>query len=456
MVDQLPNLGREEEMLKEMGVESIDALFADVPESVRMIGDLPLPDAQSEEELLADAKRLLGANLALGAQPAFLGAGLYRNFVPSCVFQLVTRGEFLTSYTPYQPEVSQGMLQAMWEFQSLISELIEMPITNLSLYDGSTAAAEALTCAVRVHNRKAEQKDTVYISELTPPDRISVIQNYCQGAGIQVKMLKHDDNGCINLEDAQRAQGSCALYVEQPNPIGIIDGGYTSLKEIIGEHTALIVAVQPVSLGLLEAPGNYGADIVVGEGQPLGSPITGGGPLYGIFGCTKPYLRLMPGRIVGRSIDVDGKEAYCLTLSTREQHIRRHRATSNICTNETLIALMGAMHMSLLGPEGLEHLAVRNMAACTQLKRQLSALESVELPYNQESHFNEFVVELPASTSSCLDYLEGEGVVGGFDVSNWYPEKTNQMLLTVTDQTSQRDIDQLIQSLSNWTKEVSA
>jgi glycine dehydrogenase subunit 1 len=372
------------------------------------------------------------------------------------VFQLVTRGEFLTSYTPYQPEVSQGMLQAMWEFQSLISELIGMPITNLSLYDGSTAAAEALTCAVRVHNRKAEQKDTVYISELTPPDRISVIQNYCQGAGIEVKMLHHDDNGCINLEDVQRARGSCAVYVEQPNPIGIIDEGYPSLKEIIGEHTALIVAVQPVSLGLLEAPGNYGADIVVGEGQPLGSPITGGGPLYGIFGCTKPYLRLMPGRIVGRSIDVDGKEAYCLTLSTREQHIRRHRATSNICTNETLIALMGAMHMSLLGPEGLEHLAVRNMAACMQLKRQLSALNGVELPYNQESHFNEFVVELPASTSSCLDYLEGEGVVGGFDVSNWYPEKTNQMLLTVTDQTSQRDIDRLIQSLGNWTKEVNA
>ena len=164
MVDQLPNLGREEEMLKEMGVASIDALFADVPESVRMVGDLPLPDAQSEEALLADAKRLLGANLALGDQPSFLGAGLYRNFVPSCVFQLDTRGEFLTSYTPYQPEVSQGMLQAMWEFQSLISELIAMPITNLSLYDGSTAAAEALTCAVRVHNRKAEQKDTVYIS----------------------------------------------------------------------------------------------------------------------------------------------------------------------------------------------------------------------------------------------------------------------------------------------------
>ena len=456
MVDQLPNLGREEEMQKEMGVESIDALFADVPEAVRMVGDLPLPEAQSEEELLADAKRLLGSNLALGDQPAFLGAGLYRNFVPSCVFQLVTRGEFLTSYTPYQPEVSQGMLQAMWEFQSLISELIAMPITNLSLYDGSTAAAEALTCAVRVHNRKAEQKDTVYISELTPPDRVSVIYNYCQGAGIEIKTLGHDDNGCINLEDAKRARGSCAVYVEQPNPIGIVDDGYPSLKEIIGEHTALIIGVQPVSHGLFEAPGNYGADIVVGEGQPLGSPITGGGPIYGVFGCTKPYLRLMPGRIVGRSIDVDGKEAYCLTLSTREQHIRRHRATSNICTNETLIALMGAMHMSLLGPEGLEHLAVRNMAACEQLKRQLADVDSIDQPYQDQSHFNEFIVELPATTSSCLAYLEEHGVVGGFDVSNWYPEKTNQMLLTVTDQTSQRDIDRLIQTLSDWTKEVSA
>ena len=456
MVDQLPNLGREEEMLKEMGIESMDSLFADVPEPVRMIGDLPLPDAQSEEELLADARRLLGANVALGDQPSFLGAGLYRNFIPSSVFQLVTRGEFLTSYTPYQPEVSQGMLQAMWEFQSLVSELIGMPITNLSLYDGSTAAAEAITCAVRVHNRKAEQKDTVYISELTPPDRVSVIHNYCQGAGIEIKKLKHDNNGCINLESVHEARGSCAVYVEQPNPLGIIDEGYPSIKEIIGEHTALIVGVQPVSLGLLEAPGHYGADIVIGEGQPLGSPITGGGPLYGIFGCTKPYLRLMPGRIVGRSIDVDGKEAYCLTLSTREQHIRRHRATSNICTNETLIALMGAMHMSLLGPEGLKHLAIRNMAACTHLKRELSSIESINQPHHQQAHFNEFVVELPEQTSSCLAFLEKDGIVGGFNVSDWYPEKSNQMLLTVTDQTSKDDIDRLVQSLTMWTAGVTA
>ena len=196
--------------------------------------------------------------------------------------------------------------------------------------------------------------------------------------------------------------------------------------------------------------------MVIGEGQPLGSPLTGGGPLYGIFGCTKPYLRLMPGRIVGRSIDVDGKEAYCLTLSTREQHIRRHRATSNICTNETLIALMGAMHMSLLGPEGLKHLAIRNMAACTHLKRELSSIESIHQPHHQQSHFNEFVVELPEQTSSCLAFLEQDGIVGGFNVSDWYPEKSNQMLLTVTDQTSKDDIDRLVQSLTTWAMEVTA
>ena len=203
MVDQLPNRGLELEMLHEMGFSSIDDLFSDLPERVRMQEALPLPPPQSEEEIIADARRLLGANLAMGDVVSFLGAGIYRNYVPSSVFQLVTRGEFLTSYTPYQPEVSQGMLQAMWEFQTLISELVGLPIANLSLYDGSTAAAEALTCAVRVHNRKASQQNTVYISELIPPDRISVMHNYCQGAGITLKTLKHNQDGTLDLESVK-------------------------------------------------------------------------------------------------------------------------------------------------------------------------------------------------------------------------------------------------------------
>ena len=225
MVDQLPNLGREKEMLEAMGMSSIDDLFADLPESVRMLEDLPLRPPQSEEGIIADAKRLLGANVALGDRVSFLGAGLNRNYVPASVFQLITRGEFLTSYTPYQPEVSQGMLQAMWEFQTLISELVGLEISNLSVYDSSTAAAEALTCSVRIHNRKAVQKDTVYISELVPPARMSVIHNYTQGAGIILKSLKHNDDGTLDLESLAEAAGSCGVYVEQPNPIGVLDGG---------------------------------------------------------------------------------------------------------------------------------------------------------------------------------------------------------------------------------------
>lgn len=450
MVDQLPNLGREAEMLAAMGMSSIEELFADIPAEVRMKEPLPLPPPQSEEEILSDARRLLGSNIALGERASFLGAGLYRNYVPASVFQLVTRGEFLTAYTPYQPEVSQGMLQAMWEFQTLISELVGLPIANLSLYDGSTAAAEALTCCVRVHNRKATQKDTVYVSELTPPDRLSVMQNYCQGAEIEIKMLRHLDDGSLDMSSVEAAAGSCGVYIEQPNPLGILDEGITGIKEIIGQNTALIVAVQPISLGLVEAPGIYGADIVVGEGQPLGSPITAGGPIYGIFACSKPYLRLMPGRIVGRSIDVDGEVAYCLTLSTREQHIRRHRATSNICTNETLIALMGAMHMSLLGPEGLESLAVRNLAACTLAKQKLGEIGALKFPHDGSHHFNEFVVELPASTEHCLTYLDSVGVVGGFNLSTWYPERTNWLLVTCTDQTSEKEIEILAQHISEW------
>ncbi|MCH1540890.1 MAG: aminomethyl-transferring glycine dehydrogenase subunit GcvPA [Candidatus Poseidonia sp.] len=449
MVDQLPNLGREIEMLSEMGLTDIEDLFSDIPADVRFSGALPLPPPQSEEEIIRDARRLLGANVDMGSRVSFLGGGLYRNYVPASVFQLVTRGEFLTAYTPYQPEVSQGMLQAMWEFQTLISELVGLPIANLSLYDGSTAAAEALTCAVRVHTRKASQPNIVYVSCLTPPDKLSVMENYCQGAEIEIKFLSHHDDGTLDMEGLKEATGSCGVYLEQPNPLGVLDEGLTKVKEIIGQNTALIVGVQPISLGMVEAPGHYGADIVVGEGQPLGSPVTAGGPIYGIFACTKPYLRLMPGRIVGRSIDVDGKEAYCLTLSTREQHIRRHRATSNICTNETLIALMGAMHMALLGPDGLHDLAYRNAAACQKAKEILGATQGVSLVHDT-SHFNEFAIRVPGTAASCLEYLDQSGIIGGFDLNRWYSDATNQILVTTTDQTSLQDIQTLSAHLTLW------
>ncbi len=437
-------------MLEAMGLASIDDLFSDVPERVRMTEDLPLRPPQTEEEIIADARRLLGANVTLGSMASFVGAGLYRNHVPAAVFQLVTRGEFLTAYTPYQAEVSQGMLQAMWEFQTLVSELVGLPVANLSVYDGSSAAAEALTCAVRVHGRKASQPGVVYVSELVPPDRQSVIHNYTQGGGIEVRPLRHTSDGLVDLDALHEAAGACAVYVEQPNPLGLLDEGLVAMKEVLGEHTALIVGVNPVSLGLYEAPGHYGADIVVGEGQPFGSPMTGGGPIYGFFACSSAYMRQMPGRIVGRTIDVDGDTAYCLTLSTREQHIRRHRATSNLCTNETLIALMGAMHMALLGPEGLRSLAVRNAAALEAVKRALSGIDGVDAVHANGFHFNEFAVRLPASAAACIRDLEADGVLPGFDLGRWDEARANQLLITATDQTSQRDIDRLAAALGAW------
>ena len=455
-MDQLPNLGREQEMLDSMGLKSIDDLFSDIPEGVRRVDPLPLRGPQSEEEIWADAQHLLGANIDLDSRPSFLSAGLARNFVPTMVPMLATRGEFLTSYTPYQPEVSQGMLQAMWEFQTMVSELIGLPVSNVSMYDASTAAAEAITCAVRVKGRKATQKGVVYVSQFVPPHRLSVIENYTQGVGIELRILEHDSNGRVNLEAASSAEGACAVYVEQPNAFGELDEGITRLKEIIGENTALIIGVDAVSLGIVEAPGNYGADIVVGEGQPFGIGPTAGGPIYGLFACKKDYLRLMPGRIVGKTLDEDGKDAFTLTLSTREQHIRRHRATSNICSNETLIALMGAMHMALLGPEGLERLALR-VAATTEIAKQaICGINGVELVDPDTPNFREFAIKLPGDASDAVAHMDAAGVLGGFPMGEWWGSMSSCLLIGCDERTTKSDIDALVSALSAWVEEVSA
>ena len=449
-MDQLPNLGREQEMLDIMGVSSMEDLFEDIPVAIRSEGPLPLPPPQSEEEILRDAEKLLGANVNLDSRPSFISAGLARNFVPSMVPMIATRGEFLTSYTPYQPEVSQGMLQAMWEFQTMISELVGLPISNVSMYDASTSAAEAITCAVRVKSKKVEMPNTVYVSELVPPHRMSVIENYTQGVGIEIRKIPHNEDGFLDLEAASDAKGSCAIYVEQPNAFGILDEGLLRLRDTVGEKTAIIVGVDVTSLGLVEPPGNWGADIVVGEGQPFGIGPTAGGPIYGIFACKKDFLRLMPGRIVGQSIDTAGKTAYTLTLSTREQHIRRHRATSNICSNETLIALMGAMHMALLGPVGLETLSTRILSSTRMAMDELSSLEGLEFAFPKSPVFREFAVKVPGKSSEALSHIFELGVIGGFDISQWWPEKESWILIGCDERTSESDISSLKKSLSSW------
>ena len=454
MVDQIPNLGRESEMLRELGLSTMDDLFSNIPEEVRRIDPLPLPMPQSEEEILEDATRLLGANVHLDSRPSFISAGLARNFVPTMVPMLATRGEFLTSYTPYQPEVSQGMLQAMWEFQTMVSELVGLPISNVSMYDASTSAAEAITCAVRVKSKKASKPNSVYVSELVPPHRMSVIENYTQGVGIEIHKLPHNADGTLDIGAAASAAGACAVYVEQPNSLGLLDEGIIGIREVIGETTALIVGVDAVSLGVIEPPGSWGADIVVGEGQPFGIGPTAGGPIYGLFACSKDFLRLMPGRIVGQSIDSEGNTAYTLTLSTREQHIRRHRATSNICSNETLIALMGSIHMALLGPKGLERLSSRVAAATELTKRAVSSIDRIELSFPGSNNFREFAATLPGSASDALEYLDRNGVIGGFDLGRWWEGMENQILIGTDERTTESDIEKLASELSNWATEV--
>ena len=453
-MDQLPNLGREQEMLSVMGLNSIDELFSNIPEEVRRKEPLPLPAPQSEEEIWRDAQHLLGSNVDLDSRPSFLSAGLSRNFVPTMVGMLATRGEFLTSYTPYQAEVSQGMLQAMWEFQTMISELVNLPISNVSMYDASTSAAEAITCAVRVHNKKAIQKDTIYVSELVPPHRMSVIENYVQGSGINLNILKHDKNGHLDINAAKIANGSCAVYVEQPNSFGILDEGLMQLKEIIGNNTALIVGVDAVSLGLVSPPGDWGADIVVGEGQPFGIGPTFGGPIYGIFACNDNYIRQMPGRIVGLTHDTNEQKAFTLTLSTREQHIRRHRATSNICSNETLIALMGAMHMSLLGPDGITVLSKRVAATTETTKKALLSIEGVELLHPNSSNFREFVIKVPGDSEKAIAFMDSKGVIAGFPLGLWWESHSSCILVGCDERTSDNDISSLVSVVNEWINEV--
>ncbi len=455
MVDQIPNLGRESEMLRELGLSTMDELFSNIPEGIRRIDPLPLPMPQSEEEILEDATRLLGANVHLDSRPSFISAGLARNFVPTMVPMLATRGEFLTSYTPYQPEVSQGMLQAMWEFQTMVSELVGLPISNVSMYDASTSAAEAITCAVRVKSKKASKPNSVYISELVPPHRMSVIENYTQGVGIEIHKLPHNADGTLDIVAAASAAGSCAVYVEQPNSMGLLDEGIIGIREAIGETTALIVGVDAVSLGVIEPPGSWGADIVVGEGQPFGIGPTAGGPIYGLFACSKDFLRLMPGRIVGQSIDSEGNTAYTLTLSTREQHIRRHRATSNICSNETLIALMGAMHMSLLGPEGLEKLATRVYSSTSMALDAVTSIPGVELVNQGGCFFREFAIRLPGPANEALESMYSDGVIGGISLGNWWDDMSDCLLIGCDEGTTESDISALASAISNWIEGVS-
>lgn len=414
------------DMLAQIGVGSIDELFADIPEAARLEELESLPRRKSELSVERHLNALAAKNMTAGSVPFFVGAGAYKHHVPSTVDHLIQRSEFLTSYTPYQPEITQGTLQALFEFQTQVAELTGMDVANASMYDGSTATAEAVLMAHRVTKRKK----AVLSGGLHPQYREVVESTSRQLPAGQVVSLPADPMGTEDILDQIDDETSCVV-VQSPSFYGqLID--LKPIAEKAHEHKALLIAVftEVVSLGLVESPGAQGADIVVGEGQSLGNPLTFGGPYVGLFATRQKYVRNMPGRVCGETVDAEGKRGFVLTLSTREQHIRRDKATSNICTNSGLCCLAFSIHMTLLGSTGLKRLARINHANAIKLADALAAIDGVEVL--NKAFFNEFTIKVKANANDVVEALAVNGVLGGVPVSRLEPDNPDlDSLITV-------------------------
>ncbi len=432
-------------MLAEIGVRNIDALFDSIPDSLKL-GDtlLGLPESLSESELTGYLKRLQKKNATAEDHSIFLGAGAYHHFSPVLIDHLISRGEFSTSYTPYQPEVSQGTLQAIYEFQTMICLLTGMEVANASMYDGASALAEAVVMSNRV-NRRTE----FLVSRGVHPEYRKVAQTYTSRSDFNLKEIPFDEKGKTDLTDVTKnlTKNTSAVILQSPNFFGAVEE-YASLKEKLAENgTLLIVAVaEALSLGILQAPGTHGADIVVGEGQSLGLPVSYGGPYVGFFATREKFLRQMPGRLAGETVDQNGKRAYVLTLSTREQHIRRERATSNICTNQGLCALATTIFMSTLGKQGFRELAVLNLRKADYLKNRLAHVSNFNIRFSTDT-FNEFVLECPRPVDEVLNALKQEGIIGGYVLEPYYPDLKNCLLVCVTELNSREEMDRLAEKL---------
>lgn len=432
-----------DEMLAKLGMESVDRLFDDIPEGVRIDG-LDLPDGLSEIEVLREVRTMLSGNMTAEEHPCFLGAGIYNHFVPSAVRTIVSRSEFLTSYTPYQAEVSQGMLQALFEYQSYIAELTGLDAVNSSNYDASTALGEAATMCLRL-----KEKKRFLVPEALSWEKKSVLKNYAWGPGMEIAEYSYDPyTGQLDLDDlASKVDAdTCGIYVEVPNFFGVVDPLATKLKDKFPD-IALVVGIDPISLGALRAPGEYGADIAIGEGQSLGTSMNFGGPLLGVFACRQEHVRKMPGRVIGLTKDADGERAFCMTLQTREQHIRRSKATSNICTNEALMAVAASAYLSVLGKEGLETLAKVNISRARRLADLIGGIDGFDSPFFDAHHFNEFVIKTPTRPEKLNKLLLRKGIIGGLPLQGHVPRLNDHMLLCTTEMHSDADQDRLAAEL---------
>ncbi|MBV1916922.1 MAG: aminomethyl-transferring glycine dehydrogenase subunit GcvPA [Sphingomonadaceae bacterium] len=435
------------EMLALIGAGSIDELFCDISPEFRLPGPIEgLPLHASEMAVERHMSRLAAKNLSAGQAPFFLGAGAYRHHIPATVDHLIQRGEFLTAYTPYQPEIAQGTLQVLFEFQTQVARLFGTDIANASMYDGSTACWEAIQMAGRITKR-----DRVVLSDGLHAHYVSVIEAMARFTADTIDTrspaleAEPDTSKLVGSIDEET---SCVV-VQYPDILGRIPD-LRAIAEAVHAQGALLIAVvtEPVALGLIEAPGNLGADIVVGEGQSLGVGLQFGGPYLGLFGCRQKFVRQMPGRICGQTVDAAGKRGFVLTLSTREQHIRREKATSNICTNSGLCALAFSIHMSLLGGEGLARLARINHARAQEMVRRLTAIAGVSCL--NDVYFNEVTLVLPKPARDVLQALARRDVLGGVSLSRLYPGTSgleNAMLVTATETVSEEDIEAFASAL---------
>jgi glycine dehydrogenase subunit 1 len=436
----LPLTNRDrEEMLAAIGVDSIDALFADVPHQARLDGPVDLPREMGELEVERALAAMASQNIAAGSVPFFIGGGAYRHHIPAAVDHLVQRGEFLTSYTPYQPEISQGTLQYLFEFQTQVALLTGMEVANASLYDGATACAEAVMMA----NRLTRRGQAVLSGGLHPHYR-EVCQTYARFVGFETAAQTPAPSGGEDLAGLIGRQTSCVV-VQNPDFFGEIRD-YSELAQICHEAGALLVVVvtEILSLGAIRPPGEMGADIVAAEGQSLGNAVNFGGPHLGLFAIRDKFVRQMPGRLVGETVDADGRRGWVLTLSTREQHIRRERATSNICTNSGLCALAFTIHLALLGETGLVRLARRNHAAAVHLAERLERIPGMQLL--NRAFFNEFALRLPRPAVPVAEALAGRGVLAGIPVSRLHPgrpELADILIVAATEMVTDEDIDRL-------------
>jgi glycine dehydrogenase subunit 1 len=431
------------EMLARIGVKSLDELFACIPEEIRHKTHLNLPGALSEPELIRRFKELDRKN-TYAACLSFLGAGAYPHFIPSTVDTLSSRGEFVTPYTPYQPEVSQGTLQVIFEFQTLICQLTGMDIANASLYDGATGAAEAVMMAQRLKN-----KPKVLVARTLHPQYRYVIRTYVKNLGIKIEEVGYTAEGGLDLEDlaGKLDDQTSAFLCQSPNFFGNVED-IAGIAELVHSRGALLaVAVaEALSLGALEAPGSLGADIVTGEGQSFGLPVSFGGPYLGFMACAEEFLRQFPGRIAGQTKDVDGRTGYVLTLSTREQHIRRERATSNICTNQAWCALRATIFLATVGREGLREMGLQNIQKAHYAREKLLEIKGVKGRFG-DPVFNEFVCEFPAGWKSLAESLKHKGMIAGYGLENDYHELKNCGLVCVTEVHTKQDIDRLADAI---------